>query len=206
MINAVAVEATFKDSPRERKRVATLQRIAEAGLRLFEQDGYDPTTLEAVAAQAGISARTLFYYFKTKYEILEYWQGHGFEDALAPTLLSQPMKEGPLDIVRRSLLELVEHYETDKSVIVDRIWNSTETLLAHKQRMYVRMEETVFECLTAMWKDPERQIELKVIAMVSIGALRLAMEAYRNSQDSSLAIQLELRFSIVKARLAKSPA
>jgi Bacterial regulatory proteins, tetR family len=53
-------------------------RIAENGLRLFVKDGFESTTLEAVATAAGISARTLFYYFKTKEELLQYWRDNSF--------------------------------------------------------------------------------------------------------------------------------
>jgi AcrR family transcriptional regulator len=55
-----------KNGLRARKRRETRQRIAETGLKLFVRKGYDATTLEAIAAAAGISARTFFYYFKTK--------------------------------------------------------------------------------------------------------------------------------------------
>jgi aspartate aminotransferase-like enzyme len=43
---------------RERKQRETRQRIAAVALRLFLADGYDSTTLEAIAAAAGISRRT----------------------------------------------------------------------------------------------------------------------------------------------------
>ncbi len=39
---------------RERKRQLTLARIAETGLKLFIEAGYEATTLEAIAAAAGI--------------------------------------------------------------------------------------------------------------------------------------------------------
>ena len=38
---------------RERKRRATRQRIAEVGLQLFLTNGYESTTLDAIAAEAG---------------------------------------------------------------------------------------------------------------------------------------------------------
>ena len=55
---------------RERKRRQTLQRIAEVGLSLFLRKGYEATTLDEIAAAAGISRRTFFYYFKSKDEVL----------------------------------------------------------------------------------------------------------------------------------------
>ena len=66
---------TNEEGLRERKRRETLQRIAEAGLKLFVTNGYDATTLETIAEAAGISRRTFFYYFKSKEDILLAWQG-----------------------------------------------------------------------------------------------------------------------------------
>ena len=47
---------------RERKRRLTLDLIAKTGLKLFIENGYEATTLDAIAAAAGISRRTFFYY------------------------------------------------------------------------------------------------------------------------------------------------
>ena len=63
-------ESLAPEGWRERKRRETLQRIAEMGLKLFIANGYEATTLEAIAAASGISARTFFYYFKSKEDIL----------------------------------------------------------------------------------------------------------------------------------------
>ena len=52
--------------PRERKRQQTLARIAEAGLKLFIENGYEATTLDAIAAAAGISRRTFFLLFEVE--------------------------------------------------------------------------------------------------------------------------------------------
>ncbi len=150
-------EPATKVSRREQKRRDTHLRVAEEGLRLFDENGYDATTLEAVAAASGISARTLFYYFKTKYELLQFWHDRGFEEALRPAILAASAEQGPLHAVRTCLLELVPRYETEKLVTVDRIWHSTGTLRADKQMVYFQMEETVFAALRERWPQPEQQ-------------------------------------------------
>src|SRR5271165_4067433 len=164
---------------RERKRRETLQRIAETGLKLFAEKGYDATTLEDIAAAAKISPRTFFYYFKTKDEILKFWQGSGILDALRPTLLAENSSQSPLDAVENCLLKLIVRYESEKSVVVDRIFNSSETLRARKQAIYFAIEQTVFETLCELWPEPGQRSELRMVAMVSIGAMRLAMETRR---------------------------
>jgi AcrR family transcriptional regulator len=188
---------------RERKRRETLQRIAETGLKLFAEKGYDATTLEDVAAAADISPRTFFYYFKTKDEILKFWQGSGILDALRPTLLAEPVSQTPLDAVENCLLKLMSRYETEKSVIVDRIFNSSETLRARKQAIYFNMELTIFEGLCELWPQQERRAALRMVAMASVGAMRLAMEA-RRQQDGTrpLAEYLRESFAVLKSQIS----
>jgi AcrR family transcriptional regulator len=167
---------------RERKRQETLERIAETGLKLFVEKGYDGTTLEAIAAEARISARTFFYYFDSKEKILEYWQGGGFFEALRPSLLTISSKQAPLTAVRDCLVGLVSRYEDERSIIVDGILRSTEALRARKQALFVQMETTVFEALCEIWPQKERRASLRIVAMVSIGTMRLAMDAWRDAK------------------------
>jgi AcrR family transcriptional regulator len=188
---------------RERKRRETLQRIAETGLKLFAGKGYDATTLEDIAAAADISPRTFFYYFKTKDEILKFWQGSGILDALRPALLAESVNQTPLDAAENCLLKLMSRYETEKSVIVDRIFNSSETLRARKQAIYFNMELTIFESLCELWPQEERRAALRMVAMVSVGAMRLAMEA-RRQQDGTrpLAGYLRESFAVLKSQIS----
>ncbi len=72
-----AITAGTAEGVRERKRRETRQRIAETALRLFLANGYENTSLDTIAAEAGISRRTFFSYFKSKEDILFVWQSGG---------------------------------------------------------------------------------------------------------------------------------
>ena len=54
----------------DRRKEATRLEIAEAGRRLFVQDGYDRVSPEAIASAAGVSLRSFYRYFSSKEEVL----------------------------------------------------------------------------------------------------------------------------------------
>ena len=55
---------------RERQKAMRRKAIGEAGVALFERQGFDNTTIEQIAREAGVSAPTVFKYFSSKQEIL----------------------------------------------------------------------------------------------------------------------------------------
>lgn len=55
---------------RARRHRATRGEIVEAGLRLFDEHGYDAVTMEQIASAAGVSRRTLYRHFPTKDRLL----------------------------------------------------------------------------------------------------------------------------------------
>ena len=57
---------------RDRRRATTRQDIAKAALRLFENQGYDSTTVEQIADAAGVSLRTFYRYCSSKDETLTF--------------------------------------------------------------------------------------------------------------------------------------
>jgi AcrR family transcriptional regulator len=55
---------------RQQQAAATRERIAEAARRLFATAGYGSTSMEAIAAEAGVAVRTVYAAFGAKREIL----------------------------------------------------------------------------------------------------------------------------------------
>lgn len=51
---------------RARKKKQTRSRLLDAALDLFEDHGFESTTVEAITAKVGVSRRTFFRYFETK--------------------------------------------------------------------------------------------------------------------------------------------
>jgi hypothetical protein len=53
-------------------------------------------------------------------------------------------------------------------------------LRARKQAIFVEMEQSVFDALCELWPQAKRRAVHRIVAMVSIGAMRVAMEAWRH--------------------------
>jgi AcrR family transcriptional regulator len=58
-------------SRRERKKQETRQRLLECAWQLFQERGYDDTTVEEVTEAADVAKGTLFNYFATKEALLD---------------------------------------------------------------------------------------------------------------------------------------
>ncbi|WP_284945085.1 TetR family transcriptional regulator [Acidisoma cladoniae] len=166
---------------RARKQRQTRQRIAEAGLRLFLANGFDATTLDAIAEAADISRRTFFHYFESKEAILVALESEA-EAAFKVALADMPADVAPLDAVRDALMVMISQYESDEAIAIDRLMRSTDALLARKQANYERQEQALFNALAEKWPSPARHPRLRMVALVGIGAMRLAAEQW-NKED-----------------------
>ncbi|MFE7747614.1 TetR family transcriptional regulator [Streptomyces sp. NPDC057428] len=80
------------------KSEQTRTLILETALRLFEQRGYDKTTMRAIAQEAGVSVGNAYYYFSSKEHLVQ-----GFYDRIAAehAVAVQPVLEGDTDLAVR---------------------------------------------------------------------------------------------------------
>lgn len=171
--------AKIPNDLRERKRQLTLDRIAETGLKLFIEYGYEATTLDAIAAASGISRRTFFHYLKSKEDVLLEHESGKFLHVLRPTFLKQSPKQSPIDAARKTFLALASTYQTKESVIADRILRSIETLRLRKEALLVQMEQVLAEAMYELWPDETRRPALRLAAMMAMGTLRFAKDNWR---------------------------
>lgn len=187
---------------RERKRRETKRRLAETGLKLFLEQGYEETTLDAIAEAAGVSRRTVFHYFDQKEDILLAWQS-GLGEAIREAILAERPDRPPVDVVLAALLRLVGQYQAADQIRIERLLASSDRLAASKHAKYAEQEQAVFEALVTLWPGAERRERLRLVAMVSVGALRLAFERWVGRDGAEpLAGHLRRAFAELKAEIA----
>jgi AcrR family transcriptional regulator len=85
---------------RERKKQKTRWAIQEHALRLFQEQGYEQTTVDQIAAAAEISPSTFFRYFKSKEDVVLQDE---YDPVLAQALADAPASTPVVAAVRRAL-------------------------------------------------------------------------------------------------------
>jgi len=70
---------------RERQKAERRQAISKAAVELFERQGFQNTTIEQIAIQAGVSPPTVFKYFGNKQEIILEILHHADQRAIIDT-------------------------------------------------------------------------------------------------------------------------
>jgi AcrR family transcriptional regulator len=56
---------------RSTKGEQTRAAIAEAALRMFREQGYEATTMRAIAKEVGVATGNAYYYFDSKEELIQ---------------------------------------------------------------------------------------------------------------------------------------
>lgn len=95
-------------------------RLLDAAVALFEERGYDETTVAEIAERAGLTKRTFFRYFADKREVL-FWGTERIEDLFMGAIQSAPPAASPLDAVALGLEAFGRSLEGQGEVAARRI-------------------------------------------------------------------------------------
>ena len=88
----------------------TRTAIVEAALRLFGENGYEATTMRAIAKQAGVATGNAYYYYASKEELVrEHFARHQAEHAAAcrQVLTTETRLEARIAGVLRALVDVL---------------------------------------------------------------------------------------------------
>ncbi len=95
------------------------QDLSAAAMRLFSTKGYEGTTVDEIAAAAGVARRTFFRHFRSKEEAI--FPDHNDTLVRVQSVLdgAEP-QEHPLDTVCRGITEVLRMYAESPRVSVER--------------------------------------------------------------------------------------
>src|SRR5436190_16994130 len=97
---------------RERTRRAVRGELTQLAVDLFVEKGYDETTIDDLAAAAGMSKRTFFRYFASKEELVM-GKYEVLGEQLAEDLAARPAGEPIWLSLRQVFGRVVEYFESE---------------------------------------------------------------------------------------------
>jgi AcrR family transcriptional regulator len=157
---------------RERKKQRTRDAIVEAALRLFEERGFDQTTIADIAEAADIAPRTFFGYFPSKEDVV-FADFPQTLETLGARLRGRADDETAIDAIRAwigGLLEergLIEERERCRK----RVIGESQALAAHNRALMGQVEELLAEQIARDLGDRPDDVRPRMIASSVIGAL-----------------------------------
>lgn len=176
---AAPASSDAQEGLRSRKRRETRARISSAALALFLEKGFEATTVDEIAAAADISKRSFFDYFPSKEELISAWQDE-FGVALAERIAARPAGEPMTRALEQAMTAALIEKFTPRSMAIVRLIHATPALASREHTKYARLEQRLCEAL-ALRYGPEVRQKARLLAMVAIGGMRVAGEAWQES-------------------------
>ncbi|MCE7081620.1 TetR family transcriptional regulator [Streptomyces sp. ST2-7A] len=119
-VKSVSPDARAPQAPAAAsQRLKVRRRLASAAMELFATKGYAATTVDEIAAAAGVARRTFFRHFRSKEEAIFPDHDDTLERARA-VLEAAPTRENPIDTVCRGIKEVMRMYAASPAVSVER--------------------------------------------------------------------------------------
>jgi AcrR family transcriptional regulator len=117
---------------RERKKLKTRTAIQREALRLFQERGFQATTIDEIAEAVEISPSTFFNYFATKEDVV-------MQDDLDPLIMAafnaQPPELGPITALRNAMTSVFSELPPE----LDTLMRQRMTLIAADSELRAAM-------------------------------------------------------------------
>jgi len=165
------------------KTARTRALLQAAALRLFSEQGYDATTVEQIAREAGVSHMTFFRHFPTKDAVV---LDDGFDPAIAAAVAAAPTGLPPMMRVCAGLRSALTHVDLPGQEEVRlrvRIAAEHPVLRAGMYAATEATQEAIAEVLAADGVSP---FEARVASAAALAALTVALLEWCLSENNDL--------------------
>lgn len=187
------------DDWRARKKAATKQSIQDHALRLFVEKGYDATTVEEIAAAAGVSHMTFFRYFPRKEEVVEYDE---YDPLLEELIAARPADEPPLTALHAAIRTGLEQIlKTDREALLmrTRLVLGNPTLRSRNVSAQDATRDLFARALARRRGLSEPDLAATVQASAALGAIAPAAMAWAESDDADYVALIDEAFAALRA-------
>jgi AcrR family transcriptional regulator len=199
---------------RERKKERTRQALIDAAFDLFQQKGFDATTVEEIAAAVEVSPRTFFRYFGSKEDAALSPQDD-WETAIKGELAARPPDEPVMTAIRRAVHASYQALTDDnrprspgaEGLPAQRLAHLTELMstspalfAASIQRTTAEGNDIVGLIAGRMGADPVTDLRPHLAAAAAKSAVRTALETWKRwgGTTTSVAEAADKAFSLLE--------
>jgi TetR/AcrR family transcriptional regulator, regulator of mycofactocin system len=203
-----AVRAAAPPAGWPRRKQATRTRLEDASLRLFAEWGFERTTVDDLAAAAGVGRRTIFRYFPSKNDIV-----FGALDErlrmLAAELDAGRVSGLPLFEMMRRAFHVTSSYEAhERTSLALRIQliATVPSLQAHAALRYRAWEDTVRAAVVARTGEGDG-VYARAYAKAVVAVMWAAFDAWHEEgAGDDLAQTVDAALDLLAGGLASPPA
>ena len=163
---------------RQRKKTATRDRIRSSALRLFREQGYDATTVEQIAAAAGVSHVTFFRYFPAKEDVA---LSDSYDPLIASFIAQTPATWPLIQRIRTVLIQGLRHvYDTDRDTLLaqNKLIVSTPALRERLWAHQIATQQLILQALESDQDDPHPSFQDRVTVAACLAAATTAILAW----------------------------
>lgn len=166
-------------SLRERKKRLARATIEEAALRLFQQRGYERTSIQDIAEAVMMSSRTIFRYFASKEDVLVEPVRAVLRDALT-FLQSLVPTEPPHTALKATFLHLAGLYQQQRASFLTRYQVAMQTPSVASIYLYalMEMEPALCDALCSHLEAATDRRQIRFLVAIYMTALRVAVEEW----------------------------
>jgi len=185
-------ETAASEVTKGRRPSTTRAQIARVALELFERNGFDETTVEDIAAAAGISRRTLFRYFESKRDIV--WGEFDVELArLSEHLHEAPADEPLMDVLRRAVVSTNRFGagELHELRIRVNLISTVPALVAHSAVRYAEWRRVVAEFAAERLGEEPDDLGPQTVAYAALGAAMAAFARWAHHDAENLSGEVD---------------
>lgn len=163
-------------SLRERKKRLVQTTIEETALRLFQQQGYEQTSIQDIADAIMMSTRTFFRYFASKEEVLFGPMYATLKDGIRSLQHIAPT-ESPHAALRATFLHLASLYQQQRASFLIRYQVAVQTPSIASVYLYALMEKETEMCdaLCSHLEGATNYNEMRVLVGIYMTAFRVAV-------------------------------
>jgi mycofactocin system transcriptional regulator len=187
-MGGVSVDTDLESGLRRGRPPRTSRRQIEMiALRLFSEQGFDQTSIEMIAAAAGVNRRTLFRYFDSKSAIL--WNDFDSEIAAIRLAFAEVTPDVATMVAIRQVVVAVNRYSADDIPELRARMNlivSVPALQASAGPHYDAWERAVAEFAAARLGQPVDSLFPLAIGRATLATCRAAYDQWLASGDADL--------------------